>query len=134
MTPPITFEYVDQRFATFVEKLKAAMTSLGHSSEKVAQYAEVLAHRLSTRDYKLYGHTALHHLQSGKRITRFYIKQAIETRPEQLLLREQLRERYCKQVAEARKANPLQHFFSFEAANANALKVPLAPFKKLFYL
>lgn len=130
----ITPEYVDQRFSTFVEKLAVAMRTLGHSEEAITENCEVLSKRLLARDFKTYGETPLHQLQAGKRVTRFFLKLAVEQRPAQKARRQALLQRYQEEVSRERAINPCATFFSFEAAYAGKLRVNLSEFKRLFYL
>lgn len=134
MPEPVTMDYVAHRFEHFVQKYKAALEALGYCSDKVARNCAQLAHRLETHDFKLYGAAPVSYLHGGKRITRFLLKSAIEHRPAETARRARLHAEYSARVAAIRVNQPFATCFSFEAAYAPQLKVPLAPFKKLFFL
>lgn len=130
----VTMEYVDRRFAQFAAKLEEVMQSLKFDQAKINDYVSNLRKRLAARDFKLYGNRPINYLHSGKRITRFYIKLALETCPSRKAFVARLQDQYQERVAEERRRNPFASFFSFEAAYASKLRVNLTPHRRLFMI
>jgi hypothetical protein len=130
----VTMDYVDQRYAQFAEKYRAALAYLKFSEQDIAERVKALQHRLATHDFKRYGDKPIHFLHAGKRITRFLIKHAIEYSPAARARRTQLQADYHARIAQERLRQPLATFFSFEAAYARKLKINLANFRSLFRL
>lgn len=130
----VTMEYVDTRFAQFVSKYEAVLKHLNYAEAEIGSLTENLAARLKARDFKLYGAKPIQFLHSGKRVTRFLLKSAVEYSPAQKARREALRQEYSNKTAEIRSKNPTACFFSFEAAYADKLRVNLRAFRDLFRL
>ena len=129
---PITMQHVDNRFGEFVAKYAAVLMALKFDLDTINSHVDNLKRRLATRDFKLYGEKPSHYLHAGKRITRFYIKLALETSPAQKAKEERLHAEYCARAAEIRERQPNASFFSFEAAYAGKLKVRLQPYRDFF--
>lgn len=131
---PVTPEHVERRFKDFVEKYAQALATLQFDADSIANRRAHLTRRLAERDFRRYGTKPVHELHGGKRITRFYIKQAILLCPAQ---RERIRRwqaEYNAHIAEVRKTQPFCQFFSFEAVYGGKLNPPLAPFRRMFML
>lgn len=130
----VTMEYVDTRFAQFVSKYESVLKHLNYAEAEIGRLTENLAQRLKARDFKLYGTKPIQFLHSGKRVTRFLIKSAVEYSPAQRAKRDALRAQYHAKIAEERRRNPTACFFSFEAAYADKLKVNLRTVRDFFRL
>lgn len=130
----VTEDYVKTRFAQFVDKYRTALRLLGYSEELCLAYPKQLEDRLATRGFRTYGARPINILHGGKRLTRFYIKTAIENSPAQKAIVQQLRDEYENKVRAARARNPHESFFSFEAAYASKIRVKLSKHKSLFML
>lgn len=130
----INAEYVERRFEAFVSKYASVLRQFEYDEEYVAKQIFNLTNRLATKDFKRYGEAPINDLHGGKRITRFLIKSAIEFCPAQKAKIAWLRNKYARACAAEREVSGTLVFFSFETAYAKELKVPLAPFKTLFYI
>ena len=130
----VTHEYVQRRFADFVAKYRQALETLNFAPSAVDADVANLQRRLNANDFKLYGDRPINFLHAGKRITRFYLKLAISTCPQMKARAARLRAEYVLRVAEARKLNSCDRFFSFESVYAGQLKPNLRQHRKLFYI
>lgn len=131
----IDMDYVDKRFAQFVDKYAQVLTAQGHPPEQIGSNVAMLRQRLATRDYHVRdANRPVCHLHAGKRVARFLIKTAIEFSPARKAQIARWREQYGRSCAEARRTQPHITFFSFEAAYAGKLRLQLAPHKAAFRL
>lgn len=130
----VTIKYVMGRFEKFVVKYEKVLRQFAYDEDYILERVNSLKHRLSARDFKLYGDKPINILHGGKRVTRFLIKSAIEFSPAQKAKVARMRTEYSNACELERKRTGDVLFFSFESAYAKKLKVPLTPFKKLFYI
>lgn len=128
----VTMDYVESRYKDFVAKYRQLLTVLNYPSSYIEERVTVLSRRLANGDFKLYGNRPINFLHAGKRITRAAVIFALQGCPAEQRRREKLREEYNRRIQEVRRYNPHATFFSFEAAYARQLRVPLAPHRQWF--
>jgi hypothetical protein len=131
----ITFDSLDVRFEQLVEKYRTALAELGFPAAEATRQSCHLSKRLAERDYCTRdSRRALVHLHTAKRVTRFYLKLAIQQRPAQKARIARAQESYSQRRAESLRANPATPWFSFEASHVGLLYPCLQPFAHLFRL
>jgi hypothetical protein len=129
---PVTIDYVENRYKDFVSKYGQLLKFLGYPAPYIEERVTVLTRRLANRDFKRYGDRPINFLHAGKRITRAAIVFALQGCPAEQQRRERLRAEYNRKIAEERRHNPHATFFSFEAAYARQLRVPMGPHRQWF--
>ena len=125
----INLAYVDFRFLQFVQKYKQVLEKLIFDKNYIEKYTNLLDKRLKQKDFKVYGDKPVNYLHGGKRITRFYIKCALEECQKYKNYRELLYIEYSNKIKEN---NPNTTFFSFESAYSKQLKINFSDYKEFF--
>jgi hypothetical protein len=131
----ITFDGLDARFEQLVKKYSAALAALGFPAAEVERQSCHLGTRLAKRDYCTRdSNRAIVHLHTAKRVTRFYLRLAIQQCPAQKARVARAQASYNQRRAEALITNPATPWFSFEASHARLLNPSVRPFAHLFRL
>lgn len=130
----VNSEYVDKRFCDFVKKYERVLTHLKFDEETIKKFSHNLSWRLINRDFVKSGSKPINALHTGKRVTRFLIKLAIETCPARKSFKERLLQEYYSRMEECRKTSPDAVFFSFESTYANKLRINFAQYRDMFRL
>lgn len=128
----VTMEYVETRYKDFVTKYGQLLKSLNYPASYIEERITVLRRRLANHDFKRYGDRPINFLHAGKRVTRAAMVFALQGCPAEKLRKEKLCQEYLRKVAEERRHNPHATFFSFEAAYARQLHVPMGPHRQWF--
>lgn len=115
--------YVQARFNQFVAKLQDTLARLNYPSEEISKQCTVLQDRLNRRDYWLKDERPVCHLQSGKRVAKFFLRSALEFSPAARAKATRLRAEYAAKCHAIRQRQPVAVFFSFETV----YKAKLAP-------
>ena len=130
----ITMTYVEQRYVDFVSKYRLILIELKFDADYIAKSVANLQQRLRKFDFKRYGDNPVHFLHAGKRITRTYIRWAIESAPARKARIQQMRKAYADKIEKHRESWPHATFFSFEAAHAAQLRISFSSHRKRFYI
>lgn len=126
--------YVQHRFDQFVVSLETALKALGYPEAEIQSQCTMLRSRLAKRDYWLKADRPVCHLQSGKRVTRFLLRSAIQFSPAAKARVARLRRRYADECRAIRQESPHAVFFSFESAYSKHLVPDFAAHRKLLML
>lgn len=133
--PHVTdMQYVQRRFDHFVDKLRTALVALSYPEAEVDSQCNMLRDRLAKRDYWLKADRPVCHLQSGKRVTRFLLRSAVQFSPAAKARVARLRSRYAQECMAIKQASPTAAFYSFESAYAKHLVPNFAAHRKLLTL
>lgn len=132
-----TEKYWEFRVSQLVDCLAAAIIELyPHKTNNHCGNIDILRNRLLTRDYV---HPAEanttrlgYHIKLAKRLTRFYIKTAIEHSPAWKTDHERRVTAYNNEKRRLLKINPTTEFFSFQGSKYGSTKLQLKEYAHLF--